>query len=211
MTLSKFESDLKKRMPTEYLRPFVCDGSPLACQVFVVGHNPATNFAKPFWDHWDSKSGFLRADFLRDFRLERNQPKKLKGARARLEKIVDLFTCGFGQNAILETNIYSEPTPSARQLREHDTRVFDFLLSTIGPKIVYLHGREAIQFFCPKLEFSGFEELRDITAFVEKPRFQLLATSHLRNMRLDKAAVIGADLAKHLVAKMAQPDDANVK
>ncbi len=43
MDLTEFGSELEALIerPTA-LRPFVCDGSPLSCTVFIVGYNPAT-------------------------------------------------------------------------------------------------------------------------------------------------------------------------
>ncbi len=49
MTLYEFElqlSDLIGR-PTD-LRPFVCEGSPLSCDIFLVGFNPATTMETDF-------------------------------------------------------------------------------------------------------------------------------------------------------------------
>src|SRR5271166_3410947 len=51
--------DVKLKSLTDHLpcaRPFVCEGSPLACDVFIVGVNPATNV--PFWPFWQPSYGF---------------------------------------------------------------------------------------------------------------------------------------------------------
>ena len=37
--------------PTD-LRPFVCEGSPLGCEAFLVGFNPASEMSIDFWDFW---------------------------------------------------------------------------------------------------------------------------------------------------------------
>src|SRR5687767_1622756 len=95
--LSEFQAKLETLMPDPYVRPLVCEGSPLDCCVFVVGHNPATPFAEKFWSHRDDEKGFLREKFLEDFREIRNQPGKLKGARARLEIIASNFKREIGR------------------------------------------------------------------------------------------------------------------
>lgn len=58
-TLQSFESGLEAIIgrPTT-LRPFVCDGSPLDCRVFIVGFNPATDSEVDFWNFWSSHRGF---------------------------------------------------------------------------------------------------------------------------------------------------------
>lgn len=50
MTLSEFEQELRSLIgqPTD-LRPFVCEGPPLACPVFIVGYNPATEMTADWW------------------------------------------------------------------------------------------------------------------------------------------------------------------
>jgi hypothetical protein len=43
MDLKEFDRQLRGLLGDEQgLRPFVCQGSPLECQVFIVGLNPAT-------------------------------------------------------------------------------------------------------------------------------------------------------------------------
>src|SRR5688572_31077171 len=39
-------------------RPFVCDGSPLKCKIFIVGTNSARLVEHPFFDFWDPLYGF---------------------------------------------------------------------------------------------------------------------------------------------------------
>jgi hypothetical protein len=46
----------------------------------------------------------------------------------------------------LETNIYSKPSEDAVGLHERDrvTKPFDFLLNTIQPRAILVHGNDAI-------------------------------------------------------------------
>ena len=59
LDLSSFEQRLAALIgkPTD-LRPFVCDGSPLDCRVFIVGFNPASALDEDFWKFWDPSIGF---------------------------------------------------------------------------------------------------------------------------------------------------------
>src|SRR5688572_3973659 len=63
--LAKFRSDLEPLLPSPYSRPFVCDGSPLNCRIFIVGTNSAKLFHEPFFSFWDPSYGFKKDDFLR--------------------------------------------------------------------------------------------------------------------------------------------------
>ena len=53
VTLDEFEKQLAGVIgrPTD-LRPFVCEGSPLDCDVFIVGSNPATKMEGDWWRFW---------------------------------------------------------------------------------------------------------------------------------------------------------------
>lgn len=73
------------------LRPFVCDGYPLECEVFIVGINPATSTDSKFLDHWigskfDKEKWFESFEFL----LKAIKPKALflygKEPRKYIEK-----------------------------------------------------------------------------------------------------------------------------
>jgi hypothetical protein len=207
MTTSAFSDDdiapfwehLKQRI-TKSSRPFVCDGTPLKCRVFIVGYNPATAFDTPFSDHWHARTGFLRKRFLQDFRRQRNQLLKLRGTRARLETIVETFVSDFGSNLILETNIYSEPTATIKAHRGDDTRAFQFLLQRIRPDIMYVHSQKALRYFDVELTNRGFHEVSNFRRDLFDHPLRLFASGHLSRLSLDEAASIGARLARLLVS-----------
>lgn len=54
-----------------HLRPFVCDGSPLDCRVFIVGLNPATTLSGDWWEFWDDERGYRRAEWFERYKAER--------------------------------------------------------------------------------------------------------------------------------------------
>ncbi len=140
-TLAQFRTGLSALIVSAHERPFVCSGSPLDCSVFVVGFNPATPLESPFWSFWTDSAGFDRPRFINEY--EKARP--VKGVRKRLNAMVQRFPAG----AVLETNICSEPTKRASDLKRGDRRtaVFLYLVTTIRPRIVFLHSNEPIKYF----------------------------------------------------------------
>ena len=126
------------------LRPFVCDGSPLECSVFIVGLNPATASKRDFWEYFHPVKGFMKAMWREDYVAER-------------KKAGEFFTISPSHNAIervelaaapakiLVTNIFSTPSKSASDLKASQrlTTTFDYLMSAIRPGLVIAHGMEA--------------------------------------------------------------------
>lgn len=147
LNLSNFEKQLADIVgrPTK-TRPFVCDGSPLECQAFLVGYNPATDMSADFWDFW-TEQGFDRdlwyAEYLRERATRPLKPgktrrQKISSTRRMMDKVIE----GAGI-PILETNLYAQPSVDAKSLNHKDRRPFDFLLGTIQPKVVITHGDDA--------------------------------------------------------------------
>lgn len=127
-----------------HLRPFVCDGSPLECQVFLVGFNSAKRLQNPFSAYWNDASGFMKSRFLSDYLRERGLVEPI-GTRARIER----FAAGALPEKCLETNIYAKPSASKRVLARVDpvTGVFDYLLNAIRPKVIVTYSKAPIDFF----------------------------------------------------------------
>jgi len=86
--LTEFRHRLSGLMLDKVERPFVCDGSPLQTQMFVVGLNPATALRKNFWCFWDDSRGFDREKFDREYREVRAMKT---GNRPRIEAISRAF------------------------------------------------------------------------------------------------------------------------
>jgi hypothetical protein len=154
-SLATFRERLQALMSEPDLRPFVCHGSPLACEVFVVGFNPATTMDRPFWDYWSDETGFDKPRFMRDY-LQKRGLLEPKGVRARIERVVAELPTGLA----LETNICSKPTKTAAELHRDDraTGVFRFLLETIQPRLVYAHSNDPIAYFEQLTGARGFDE-----------------------------------------------------
>ena len=140
-SLKRFRADLSTLMRSPHERPFVCSGSPISCSVFLVGFNPATRLESPFWDFWNDSKGFDRTRFINEYESLR----PVRGVRPRLNAMLPRFPVG----AVLETNICSEPTSRAADLKRMDRRtdIFRYLFETIRPRVVFLHSNEPIKFF----------------------------------------------------------------
>ena len=114
--LSEFEVYLRTAAPPlSGLRPFVCEGSPLNCQVALVGYNPATSLSADFWDFWDAESGFDKERWFETYKQER-AAEPLKEGRTRRRQIsmtrqrIELFLNGL-DTSCLETNLYWDASP----------------------------------------------------------------------------------------------------
>lgn len=187
----------------EKVRPFVCKGSPLDCQVFIVGFNPATANVS-FWDFWKPPYGFDKRAWQRAYKIARKAPplasqgkarglKSQSNTRQRIECIVQAahpVKC-------LETNIYATPSRKQKDLRKESqlTKVFDFLLEYIQPRVVFVHGAPAVEHMRRKL---GLAELKPPEYTWTSRRVGdmiLVAGSHLAiGWSLEKATELGKEL-----------------
>ena len=138
----------------EKARPFICDGNPLDCKVFIVGINAATEMEKDFWHFWSNKSGFNKKEWLNSYVAERSlkplkanrtRRNRLSNTRQRIEWIVDSIR----PIGILETNLFAKATPTADELKNEDRKspIFEFLVETIKPEVVFIHGKEVKEYF----------------------------------------------------------------
>jgi hypothetical protein len=139
---SAFRSDLEACVGTDgTARPFVCAGNPYCCKAFLVGINPASSV--PFWPFWDDEEGFDKALWFECYRKQRGKLRKppVSPTRRAIESRVEAAA----PVKILETNLFSTPTPRAAVLHKEDrqTRAFEFLLAEIRPHVLLLHGQPA--------------------------------------------------------------------
>jgi hypothetical protein len=169
------------------LRPFICDGSPLACQAFVVGLNPATSL--PFWDFWDANVGFKKGDWFAAYRAARTGRRfPVSPTRRNIELVIE---AALPVNC-LETDIYAKPTRALRDLAvlHRSAQVFDFLLATLRPKAMLVYGKEAVQ----HVQSLANQELQPNTLTLASFAFgkvAVVAGSHLYNWRPEKAREVG--------------------
>lgn len=153
MTLNEFELKLAELIgrPTD-LRPFVCDGSPLACEVFLVGFNPATVLQADFWQFWRPGYGYDKTAWFQRY-LDERAAKPLKPGRTRRQKVsatrrnMECFIAGAAGVRVLETNIYAAASDDMKSLDPASREVapFRFLLDIIKPKVIVVHGKPAVE------------------------------------------------------------------
>ena len=140
-------------VPVESLRPFVCHGDPLACEVFLCGINPATDdraFPR-FWNPPSFDFGGWHAEYAR--RRIALGKSLLKGARPRIQRFAEeMRQHGVG---VLESNF--DPRHSPKPPLELDSEAFRFLIDAIRPKVLVLHGAD-----------DPFVPAKDIEAFVSE-------------------------------------------
>ena len=148
--MTRFREKLSAILPKDW-RPFVCHGSPYDKTVCVVGHNPATKMENGFWRYWDDCTGFDKDAWFKAYKNERRRQKKrpVSATRRNLNKLNELVD----PVDILETNVYSKASSHANELRadERVTKVLDFLLAEINPKLIVTHGKRAATHFSRKM------------------------------------------------------------
>lgn len=147
--MTRFREKLSAILPEDG-RPFVCDGSPYDCKIFVVGHNPATEIG--FWPYWDDCTGFDKDTWFEDYtnvRRRQGEPP-VSRTRRKLDKLTELVA----PVKVLETNVYPKASKQANKLRAEDrvTRVLDFLITEINPEVIITHGKHAATHFDRKMQ-----------------------------------------------------------
>ncbi|ESZ56005.1 hypothetical protein X727_33020 [Mesorhizobium sp. L103C119B0] len=153
MNLDEFERELVALIgrPTD-LRPFVCEGSPLTCDVFLVGFNPATDMRTDFWEFWRPGYGYDKVAWFKRY-LEERAAKPLKPGKTLRQKVsatrrhMECFVEGAAGVRVLETNIYAKASDDMKSLdlASREIAPFRFLLKTIKPKVIVVHGKPALQ------------------------------------------------------------------
>lgn len=152
LNLDEFEKELAELIgrPSD-LRPFVCEGSPLECDVFIVGVNPATGMSADFWDFWMPGHGYDKATWYERYQAERAL-KPLEPGKTRRHAVsptrrnTNCFVEGAAGSQVLETNLDPSPAEDADHLRrwfDLNTDIFDFLFRVIRPRAVLFHGKFA--------------------------------------------------------------------
>jgi len=130
-------------------RPFMCEGSPLDCTIFIVGFNPATTMHSDFWNYWSDGYGYRKSEWFEQYKSDRKKQKEATGrphmAVSATRRNIDWVIEGGTGTSFLETNIYASPTATEAGLSDDKrvTEIFEFLLATIRPKLILTHGRTA--------------------------------------------------------------------
>jgi hypothetical protein len=190
--LLEFETRLRNLDGSECGWPFLCEGSPFNCKIFLVGINPVADVA--IWPHWSIHTGLKRDSWLDDYRAKHY---KFTRTRVQLERLVKAI----GSAGALETNIYHHRSPRFKELAKHlrITTVFDFLIDELRPRVIFVHGRPAIKhlqsLIQAQLTLGEF-----VNARYKNASFDVIAGRHLsRGWSTDKLAELGEALQTRAV------------
>ena len=147
-------------------RPFVCDGFPSDCSVWIVGYNAATT-GGDWWQFWSSDGGFDLSAWRKDYNAERAE--RGQGTSATRRRI-DRFKASVPD--MLETNIFSTPSTKMANMPSSSTEAFDLLLATFKPRVIIAHGVPSAKHLagwtdgkliaCPHLSRVGYAKVDDI-------------------------------------------------
>jgi hypothetical protein len=178
--VTEFETkirDLTKPINGQYPRPWMTKmKKPERARIFVVGYNDAVEFSSSKITH----KKFINALFNRGTPDCRGLYDKVTGGRSRpsrknIDKLIDaLESQGFRD--ILGTNVICYSTPMGPDINaaEHDggfeigTKVFKFLVKSIKPEIIIIHGQRARKQAEELLEIKLPEALNEPTSLSEK-------------------------------------------
>ncbi|MCR8666215.1 hypothetical protein NO995_00830 [Aestuariibaculum sp. M13] len=186
-------------------RPFICDGNPLDCDIFIVGINAATEMDSDFWEFWSTENGFKKKEWLENYILERKlkplkqnktRRNKLSNTRQRIEWIIEASR----PIETLETNLFVKATPSAYELQSEDreSSIFEYLLETIKPKILFIHGNEVLEYF-EKLYGVKIEKGKIETIEILGTKTNILAMHHLSRGWSKKKSIELGELLKSII------------
>lgn len=198
MNLSEFDIKLQDLNIAEKGRPFVCDGSPLECNTFLVGHNSATEGL--FEDFWDpTNGGFRKKDWLE--RFQRDNEINKKTTRRRIELFFNEFNETNGKIRLLQTNLYCYPSSRRKDIPDEMKRsnVFNFLLKSIRPKAIIAHGKE-INTYLWNLFGKGFKKNEWISVKFFGLDTKIYCIDHLAKPGVSDDDI--ANLAKELKADL---------
>lgn len=141
-SLKAFADELRKMTKQGLLlRPFVCDGSPLDCDIFIVGSNRAAKLASEFWKYWDDSRGLDKARFLSEYGNYRRGRGKPEIAHSRNTLEVLMKSCA--PLRCLETNVFGVTTDTRDEALAAPTQgisILPYLVETIKPRWIIAHG-----------------------------------------------------------------------
>ena len=147
--IQDFSNELRKLVSPRG-RPFICDGSPLECNVFLIGANPATEMSQPFWNFWSDTAGFDKEAWFSQYLADRantqlktgkKRRNPISNTRQRLGWIIEEAN----PVSCLETNVFSEATETLAELgaNQRSTQIFEFLVRQLTPLLLVPHGKDA--------------------------------------------------------------------
>lgn len=139
LELAKFSFELRTLIGAKQgVRPFVCSGDPLTCQVALVGANPGTT--TPFWPQWNDERGMSKEAFLEAYRQFHGG--RYGRSRAAIERFVPLVKA-----RVIELNAHGKQSRRLAELAsEHrETAVMEFVLRAVRPRVAICAGADAVK------------------------------------------------------------------
>lgn len=137
-----------------YLRPFICRGALEQGGAAVVGLNPATAIGSKDIGFNQYLDLLLDLDaftaFYRELRVKRGK-RPSSPTRTGLNGMASWLS-SLGWNCIVDTNVSPYPTASGEELNRVPSRlqsrwIFKELVSTLAPRLLILHGEDALNDF----------------------------------------------------------------
>ncbi|MEX6507657.1 hypothetical protein [Jiella sp. M17.18] len=159
--------------PSSGLRPFICEGSPLECDVALVGYNPATALEADFWEFWVPGQGFDKARWFETYKSERRS-KPLKPGKSRrtpvspTRKRIELFLDGLGDRKCIETNLYWDASPDISSHQPAtQSHLVELLQQIPALRLVVCHHGNAFQMLSARIPSV---EIRQVDHFASRKR-----------------------------------------
>jgi hypothetical protein len=206
--LRRFRDQIQSRVGgVEWARPFVCNGNPYDCSIFLVGFNPASNVE--FWKFWKDECGFDKAGWSEAYRAQRLAASRseISPSRKRIEELI----IAAKSPKILETNLYAKPSRKERDLRgtDQNSSAFCYMLAEIQPRILLLHGSRTWKHFskiytldrCPTHEFTDIAIDGRILTVASVPHFAARphTTTKEHPWSADRVIELGQRLAAEVI------------
>ena len=189
-SLAVFRNQLRRVLAYSFpqrsdVRPFVCEGSPMSCDVFLVGFNPARSGTASFWSYWLSGYGFNKTRWLAHYKARR----KPSPTRERIERVV----AGLRPFKCLETNIYAVPTRKATALASTDriNEPLKFLIATLKPTVILVHGKYATILLQLLMRIPSLPKDRFVKASTSLGSTWICSMSHLSRVSYRDASQLG--------------------
>ncbi|WP_087960412.1 hypothetical protein [Geobacillus thermodenitrificans] len=149
-----------------YLRPFISEGDPKKCKIFLVGINPATPILPTELD----KTTYIELiqDYEKFLSYYRNYRKsKFKTEISRTRYGIESFKKWLKQYTsaqILETDVYTYPTESLVELDKINPdilviskEIFVNVLKECRPELVIIYGKRAADTFFDLAQINKFQ------------------------------------------------------
>lgn len=154
MSLAQFRTQLLAKidevgLADKQVRPFVCTGSPLDCDIMMVGYNPSRDMGLSTFDEriWDDTTGFDREQFVEYYDLAGYQRGESKWRRNHIfqQNLIDELP----DYPVLETYLYSaiNSRKSALSSEYRTTAIFDWLVKVVQPKLIVTQNSDVSRYF----------------------------------------------------------------